>query len=65
MFKLDRTAFKMQSHLQASDKYEYWRKKTINERLSAASYLNSVAYNFPINNPPKLDRTIFKIIHRS
>lgn len=29
------------------------------ERLRQAYYLISVAYGFDINNPPKLDRTIF------
>lgn len=65
MFKLDRTAFKAQTHAQASDKYAYWKTKTLAERLSAAYYLNSVAYNYPINDPPKLDRSFFIITHRS
>jgi hypothetical protein len=35
--------------------------KTAKERLEDALYLNSVAYNFDINNPPKLDRTAFSM----
>ncbi|GAA4042922.1 hypothetical protein GCM10022409_31080 [Hymenobacter glaciei] len=29
------------------------------ERLRAAQYLNSVAFNFDLDNPPRLDRTAF------
>jgi hypothetical protein len=29
------------------------------ERLRAAAYLNSVAYGYDLQNPPKLDRTAF------
>jgi hypothetical protein len=31
--------------------------KTSKERLLAANYLNSVAFQFDLNNPPKMDRT--------
>jgi len=61
MLKLDRTAFKAGNHESASDNYDFWQQKTINERLQAAFYLNSVAYNFPLSDPPKLDRTVFKM----
>ena len=40
---------------------EYWSKITIRERLQATFYLNSVAYNFDINNPPRMDRKVFSI----
>ena len=58
-YRLDRTKFKAQSFEAADNQYEYWQKKTIEERLRAAHYLISVAYDFDINNPPKLDRTAF------
>ena len=29
------------------------------ERLKIASYLNSVAFNYDMNNPPRMDRTKF------
>lgn len=60
-FRLDRTKFKIQSFKEASNQYEYWNKQTLAFRLQAAYYLNSVAYNFDINNPPKLDKTKFSI----
>ncbi|MFT7481861.1 MAG: hypothetical protein ACI8WW_000791 [Oceanospirillaceae bacterium] len=40
---------------------DYWATKTMRERLEAAFYLNSVAYNFDINNLPKMDRTVFSM----
>ena len=59
MFKLDRTTGKGHSHEAASNQSEYWRSTTMDERLAAAMYLNSIAYNFDINNPPRIDRTAF------
>lgn len=60
-YKLDRTAFKMHHTEDGSNNYSYWKSKSFAERLRAANYLNSVAYNFPLNDPPKLDRTYFKM----
>lgn len=40
---------------------EYWAQTTPRQRLEAAFYLNSVAYNFDINNPPKMDRMVFSM----
>lgn len=40
---------------------EYWAKTTPKQRLEVAFYLNSVAFNFDINNPPKMDRTVFSM----
>jgi len=59
-YGLDRTAFKMQTAEEASNHATYYKSLTWQERLRIANYLNSVAYNFDINNPPKLDRTCFK-----
>ncbi|WP_295651430.1 hypothetical protein [uncultured Mucilaginibacter sp.] len=58
-FKLDRTAFKAQTTSQAADHREYYQSLTWQERVKIANYLNSIAYNYPENNPPKLDRTAF------
>ncbi|MGB8194663.1 MAG: hypothetical protein WCF67_22210 [Chitinophagaceae bacterium] len=63
-YKLDRTAFKAQTAEEASHQYGYWKKQTHEERLKAAFYLNSVAFNFDINNPPRLDRNSFKMRSR-
>lgn len=60
MYKLDRTAFKSRSHSVSDSEYKYWTSKSIEERFKAAAYLNSVGYNYDINNPPRLDRTYFR-----
>jgi excinuclease UvrABC helicase subunit UvrB len=31
------------------------------ERLIIAKHLTAVAYNYPVNNPPKMDKTFFEI----
>ena len=49
---------------EASNNYAYWLTESYCERLRAAYYLNSVAFNFDLNNPPKMDKTIFKMIGR-
>ncbi|MGL4630661.1 MAG: hypothetical protein ACRCVT_05580 [Leadbetterella sp.] len=38
---------------------EYWANTTVRERLEVTFYLNSAAYNFDINNPPRMDRIVF------
>ncbi len=58
-FRLDRTAFAAMTMQEADDANDY-KNKTPKERLAIAAYLNSVAYNYPINNPPKMDKTIFE-----
>ncbi len=58
--KLDRTSFKMGSHQDSGDNRKFWASQTMEARLKASFYLNSVAYNFDINCPPKMDKTIFK-----
>ncbi|MDB5091543.1 MAG: hypothetical protein JWR09_5537 [Mucilaginibacter sp.] len=52
-YRLDRTAFKAQTAEEAVKRQaEYYRSLTWQERLRIANYLNSVAYNYPENNPP-------------
>lgn len=63
-YKFDRTVFKMTTAEEASNNYAYWLTQSYSERLRAAYYLNSVAFNFDLNNPPKMDKTIFKMIGR-
>ena len=58
-YRLDRTKFKMQTAEEAAYHINYWKKKTIAERLQAAYYLISIAYNFNIDLPPRLDRSAF------
>lgn len=61
MFRLDRTAFKIQTHHEASNTVEYWLTKSPEERFRAAWFLICTAYNIDRNNPPRLDRTVFSM----
>lgn len=44
----------------AKDHVGYYKTLTWQERLLVANYLNSIAYNYPENEPPRLDRTYFR-----
>lgn len=58
-FRLDRTAFKAQTMKEAASHASEYKKLSWQDRLKVAAYLNSVAYNFDLNNPPHMDRTKF------
>jgi hypothetical protein len=62
-FRLDINSFVIHHIKDASD-YVYWGSKPITERLKAANYLNGIAYDFPEDNLPKMDRDYFKIRKR-
>jgi outer membrane protease len=64
-YRLDRTVFKVQTAESASQSdAAYYKTLTWQERLKIANYLNSIAYNYPENTPPKMDKTVFKIRSR-
>ncbi|RDC57133.1 hypothetical protein DU508_08050 [Pedobacter chinensis] len=66
MYRLDRTAFKAQTAEEASKSHaEFYKKLSWQERLKIANYLNSIAFNFPEDNPPKMDRTKFSVRARN
>ena len=58
-YKLDRTVFRAHSMKEPENFADVYRNSTWQKRLEIAHYLNSVAYNFDIHFPPKMDRTIF------
>ncbi len=58
-FRLDRTAFHMGTHEETERYHAQSQPETFVERLKAAAYLNSIAFRYDINNPPRLDRTVF------
>lgn len=61
-YPLDRTAFKAQTAEEASKSHAaYYRELSWQERLRIANYLNSIAYNYPEHDPPKMDKTIFSM----
>ena len=64
-YRLDRTAFKAQTVKEAADHDVYYNGLSLKERLSIVNYLNSVAYNYPENEPPKMDRSAFSMRNRT
>jgi hypothetical protein len=60
MYKFDRTKFESFKAEDRKNDYIFWSEKSLRERLEAAYYLNSVAFNFDPNDPPKMDKTIFE-----
>lgn len=66
MYRLDRTAFRAQTAEQATKSHaEFYKTLTWQERLKIANYLNSIAFNYPENNIPRLDRTKFSATSRN
>ena len=58
MFRLDKTKFSM-GKVEEQNQIAYWKDKSPTERLDAACYLISVAFDFDTKHPPKVDRTKF------
>ena len=58
-YKLDRTAFRAHSMKEPDNIAVAYKNLSWQKRLEIAHYLNSVAYDFDIHFPPKIDRTIF------
>lgn len=59
-YKLDRTSFKAQTVSDAAEHSCFYQNKGWQERLRIAAYLNSVAFNYPLATPPRMDKTKFK-----
>lgn len=63
-YRLDRTAFQARN---ASEQVNYGKehqKLTWQERLRIHQYLNSIAYSYDLDNPPRMDKTFFQIKKR-
>ncbi len=61
MFKLDRTAHssgKITDFKKESDNYKNMNLSQIGEVFA---YLQSISYNYSINQPLKMDRTVFSV----
>lgn len=58
-YRFDKTAFKAMTFEEADMANIYGIDTSYGERLRQAWYLISIAYGFDIENPPKLDRTVF------
>jgi hypothetical protein len=44
---------------EAANYVKEYQKRSWQDRLKVAAYLNSSAFNFDINNPPRIDWTKF------
>ncbi|TZF86440.1 hypothetical protein FW774_05195 (plasmid) [Pedobacter sp. BS3] len=61
-YRVDKTAFKAQTASEASAQHaRYYRSLSWQERLKIANYLNSIAFNYPENRPPLMDKTMFSV----
>lgn len=59
--KLDRTLFSMTKSKNQKLESSSYSQLNVYERLNITAYLNASAFNFPINEPPKIDKSIFKM----
>ena len=64
-YRLDKTAFKIRSFEEADNYMRNYKKYNWHDRLVISLYLTSIAYKFDINNPPRLDKSVFKMIKRN
>lgn len=63
-YKLDRSAFHARN---ASEQVNYgkeYKNLTWQERMQIHKYLNSIAYGYDIDNPPRMDKTAFHMKSR-
>ena len=60
-YRMDKTAFKIQTVEEADDAMCNYTNHSAKERLEIAFYLTSIAYKFDMDNPPRMDKTAFRI----
>ncbi|MBK7886645.1 MAG: hypothetical protein IPJ86_04865 [Bacteroidetes bacterium] len=60
-YRLDKSAFRIQTFEEASNNKEYWLSKSPSERWHAVWYLICSAYDLDPENPPRLDRSVFSM----
>lgn len=63
-YRLNWAAYHLQKAKQSGDEKAYARALTWQDRLRISNYLNSIYYNYPEDNPPKMDRTAFSMMSR-
>ena len=64
-YKLDKTVSQAVTAQEADDYMRDYRKYNWKERVQISFYLTSLAYGFDINNPPRMDKTIFSVAKES
>lgn len=66
MQRLNRNEFRAHTVAEAAKMpAAHYKKLSWQQRIEIAHYLNSIAFNFPLNDPPKLDRTKFSVRGRN
>ena len=58
-FRLDRGAFAAMTVEEADHRMSDYKNLSARERLEIANYLNSIAYDYPLHNPPKMEKVFF------
>ncbi len=58
-FRLDRNVFKGQTAEEAANHKKIYQGLSWQDRLKIAAYLNSIAFRYDPENPPRMDRTRF------
>jgi hypothetical protein len=56
--KLDRNVFKTYSFSSQAKEVDNYKDYKFSQIIEVFNYLQSVAYNFELNNYPKMDKTI-------
>ncbi|HRG38899.1 MAG TPA: hypothetical protein PK289_10240 [Bacteroidia bacterium] len=59
MFKFDRSYSKSSNHKTFVKESEHYKGFTIQQIAEVFLYLQSVAYNYDLSNPPRMDKTIY------
>lgn len=60
-YRMDKTAFKIQTLEEADDAMRDYSNHSMEERLRIYWYLTSIAYKFDLDNPPRMDKTVFSM----
>lgn len=60
-YRMDKTAFKVQTFEEADDAMRDYSGYSMQERLRIYWYLTSIAFKFDLDNPPRMDKTVFRI----
>ena len=58
MLKLDRTAHRAGNIKDKIKESDFYKGMSLDQIAEIFTYLQSVAYNYPINQPPRMDKTV-------
>ena len=61
MFKLDRTSYSSGKVTDFKKECDNYRNMSLLQIGEVFAYLQSVSYNYPVNQPLKMDRTVFSV----